>query len=151
MESTPQAIKAATSPTHLEHLPCLNPTSMLSWWPFPDILTTTSVAFIELALISWHSASYFHGLDTLTTNDPRSHCSPVSGYRFNRIYPRKSGGAQLAYIQAIWPRANAPNLASIPGLFPSSEGGVLYLVSSLQAKPARVHDRDEYQRLSASG
>ena len=52
-------------------MPELDPA--LHWWPFPDILATTSVAFIELALLSRHPASYFHGLSTLTTNDDRYH------------------------------------------------------------------------------
>jgi hypothetical protein len=37
---------------------------MLSWWPFPDILAITSVAYIELALISWH----LHHTSTASTH-----------------------------------------------------------------------------------
>jgi hypothetical protein len=51
----------------------LNPTHALSWWPFPDILATTSVAFIELALLSGILHHTLHGLSNLTTNEDRYH------------------------------------------------------------------------------
>jgi len=123
---------------------------------FSDILATTSVAFIELAVLSCylhhHHHHHHHHLSTASPPSRRIMTTHtiVNLFRIIIIILQKR---QCVVALALWSFGGSPfSNQHTTTQFLFSQGGVLCLPLNLQeASPVRMYDRNEYQRPSTSG